>query len=39
MFFKPIIDFIEIGKLMELPLQKPYMRISSRTAQIETPKY
>ena len=37
-FFEPIIDFIEIGKLGKLPLREPYMRISSRTAQTETPK-
>ena len=38
-FFEPIIDFIEIGKPRGLPLWEPYMRISSRTAQAETPKY
>ncbi len=38
-FFEPIIDFIEIGKPRGLPLWEPYMRISSRTAQAERPKY
>lgn len=38
-FFEPIINFIEIGKPRGLPLLEPYMRISSRTAQAETPKY
>ena len=32
-FFKPIIDFIEIGKRIVLPLEEPYLKISSRTAQ------
>lgn len=36
---EPIIYFIEIGKPRGLPLWEPYMRISSRTAQAETPKY
>lgn len=35
-FFKPIIDFIEIGPV---PLRELYMRLSSRTAQAKTPKY
>lgn len=37
--FEPIIDFIEIGKSEKFPLREPYMRISSRTAQTERPKY
>lgn len=36
--FEPIIYFIEIGKPRGLPLLELYMRISSRTAQAETPK-
>lgn len=37
-FFEPIIDFIEIGKPIGLPLREPYLRISSRTAQTKNPK-
>lgn len=32
-FFEPIIDFIEIGNRIVLPLGEPYLKISSRTAQ------